>query len=202
MAMNGGLSRHGTGLSPECEVTNEGLDTPSHEERADIVGYLRAVQVFGPHFSVVGGRMVLGVVITKVGFARGPVDFELALANSVLDPVEAHVDGFGSLLLDGAVCEAHCSGVVHLHGCGRLRVSEFNQGSANWESLLAVEKCASDFGFSGGGHDELDNFGKAEDGAIEHGLCGVVDLVAEEVVTACATAGSRFRQVRCVTVDV
>ena len=40
------------------------------------------------------GRMVLGLVITNIGAAGFPVDKELFLQCPVLDPVEAHVNGF------------------------------------------------------------------------------------------------------------
>ena len=36
--------------------------------------------------------MMLGLVVTKVGDNRLPVDKELALACTIADPVKAHVD--------------------------------------------------------------------------------------------------------------
>ena len=44
------------------------------------------------------------------------VDEKLILANPVLDPVEAYVDGFGGLVFAAFVGEANCSGVVNSNG--------------------------------------------------------------------------------------
>jgi hypothetical protein len=55
------------------------------------------VYVGWPHEDVVGGWVVLGEVVGEVVCALLPVHGELSLANSVLDPIEAHVHGFGSL---------------------------------------------------------------------------------------------------------
>ena len=45
--------------------------------------------------------MVFCRVVTKVNGARGPVDMELSLVDAVSEPVEAHVNGFGSVLFYG-----------------------------------------------------------------------------------------------------
>jgi hypothetical protein len=46
--------------------------------------------------------MMLGEVVGEVVAASAPVNVEVVtLLDSVLDPVEAHVDGFGSVLFDG-----------------------------------------------------------------------------------------------------
>jgi hypothetical protein len=48
-------------------------------------------------------KMVFHEVVSEVGGATLPVDDELALAYAVADPVEAHVNGFGALLVDGVI---------------------------------------------------------------------------------------------------
>ena len=55
-------------------------------------------------------------IVSIVTVFWDPVDEELVLANPVLDPVEAHVNSFGGLLLDAAVGEANRSGVFNLDG--------------------------------------------------------------------------------------
>ena len=55
-------------------------------------------------------------IVSIVTVFWAPVDEELVLANPVLDPVEAHVDGFGGLVLDAVVGEANGSGVFNLDG--------------------------------------------------------------------------------------
>ena len=67
-------------------------------------------------FLVMGQWMMFCEIVSKVGFASAPVDVELVLVDSVLDPVESHVHGFGSALLDGVVGYAVCDGVIGAHG--------------------------------------------------------------------------------------
>ena len=38
---------------------------------------------------------MLGEVVTDVSAARFPINEKLALPGAVLDPIEAHIDGFG-----------------------------------------------------------------------------------------------------------
>ena len=71
------------------------------------------------------GGMVFGMVVAKILGSGAPVDNELALPDAVFEPIEAHVDGFRALLLDGVVCKTCGGGVVCLDGCGGLRVSKF-----------------------------------------------------------------------------
>jgi hypothetical protein len=41
--------------------------------------------------------MVLGMVVSEIFWAGSPIDDKLALADTVFDPITAHVDGFGPL---------------------------------------------------------------------------------------------------------
>ncbi len=50
-----------------------------------------------------GRRVMSCVVIGKVGDAGLPVDQELAVGGMVTDPVETHVNGLGTALLDSVV---------------------------------------------------------------------------------------------------
>ena len=52
------------------------------------------MKVGGSDELVVGSRMMLGEVVTKVGAAGFPEHKELLLAFPILDPIEAHVDRF------------------------------------------------------------------------------------------------------------
>ena len=74
------------------------------------------------------GRVMLGVIVTKVFVAGAPVDEEVALADAILEPVESHVHGFGAFLFDGVVGEAGGRGVVSLDGRGWLWVAKFFEG--------------------------------------------------------------------------
>ena len=63
------------------------------------------MQVGRLHDTVMGRRVVLGEIVTKVSAAGFPINEELTLPGGVLDPIEAHIDGFGSFLFYGDVCE-------------------------------------------------------------------------------------------------
>ena len=62
------------------------------------------MQVGRSHNTVMGRRLVLGEIVTKVSAARFIINEKLALPGAVLDPIEVHIDFFGSFLLYGAVC--------------------------------------------------------------------------------------------------
>ena len=70
------------------------------------------MQVGRTHKAVIGRRVVLGELVTEVSAARFPINEKLALPSAVLDPIEAHIDGFGYFLLYGAVCETFRGRVV------------------------------------------------------------------------------------------
>ena len=61
------------------------------------------MDVDGAHAFVVGRRVVLGEVVTKVRDSRPPDNFELALVDTVFQPIKLHIDRFGAALFDGAV---------------------------------------------------------------------------------------------------
>ena len=50
---------------------------------------------------MVGSAVVFCGVVAKVNGARGPVDMELPLIDAVAEPIEPHVNGFGTVLFDG-----------------------------------------------------------------------------------------------------
>ena len=83
------------------------------------------MQAYGSLGLVVGGREMLGVVVRMVFTTRFPVDSKLALSNTVADPIEAHVDGFGAPLFDFVIDDAFGDGIVSLDGCGRLGPTHF-----------------------------------------------------------------------------
>ena len=71
-----------------------------------LVAVVGAMKIRGSNGAMVFGWMVLGKVISAVEGAFAPINVVLALANTVADPVEAHVNGFGAALLDGAIGKA------------------------------------------------------------------------------------------------
>ena len=49
---------------------------------------------------------MLGKVVGEIFFTFAPVNLELLLGNTILYPVETHIDGFRASLLDGVVGDA------------------------------------------------------------------------------------------------
>ena len=45
----------------------------------------------GANLPVMGARVMLGRVASKVGLAKGPVQIKLALFTAVLDPISVHI---------------------------------------------------------------------------------------------------------------
>ena len=85
----------------------------------------RRLKVQGARELVVGGTVMLCEVVTQVGLAGAPVAVELALADTVTDPVETHVHGLGPPLFNIIVADAGGAGIVDLDGSGRLGPSHF-----------------------------------------------------------------------------
>jgi hypothetical protein len=124
------------------------------------------------------------------------------LADSVLEPIEAHVNGrFGSLLCDGSVGEPGSCGVVcSLKGCGWLWFSQFLEGVAEWDGFLAIDdkEGTAFFGFNGRCHYIVEDVASGVDGTMLKGswLTGVLGrsyrLLAEEEVSTGTTASLGF----------
>lgn len=70
----------------------------------------------GLHDATVSGREVLAKMVRKIFGAGSPVDDEVSLLDTVPDPVETHVDGFGTAL---AIPTAYAfSALSDVAGCG------------------------------------------------------------------------------------
>ena len=82
--------------------------------------------------SVMAWGVVFGVVVTKVGASRGPVNIEVALVGAIPDTAEAHVNCFLTFLLDGVIGKTNCCGVIDLHGSRGLRMSKFFKCRTDW----------------------------------------------------------------------
>lgn len=82
--------------------------------------------------------MVLGEIVGIVVDAPPPEDNELVLADSVFEPVEPHVHGFGAALADRVVDDAGGASVVGLYGGGRLRVAKVVEGGAKIGAVLGI----------------------------------------------------------------
>ena len=75
-------------------------------------------------------RKRLGEEICEIVGALTPLDDELALTDAVADPVEAHVDGFGTVELDSVDGDTDSTGVVTENDGGGLGIAECGSNSA------------------------------------------------------------------------
>jgi hypothetical protein len=80
------------------------------------------LEVFVSH--VVPGWVLLGEIIHKVEFSRGPDEVELALLDYVFHPPVAHVERLGKLLAHFGIEDALSGAVVN-----------FEKGSGGWLSM-------------------------------------------------------------------
>ena len=175
------------------------IDTPSHNVVNYCIGQLIiSVQVGRSHNTVMGRRMVLGEIVTKVSAAGFPINEKMALPGAVLYPIEAHIDDLGTFFLYGAVCETFHGRVIDADWSWWLRVPKFLEGSAYRHGLLAIVKFGTDFGFSGGRHHVVEDIGDGMDRAIKRGvrerwLGRVSGFVAKEIVATNMAASAGFR---------
>ena len=96
---------------------------------------------------VVGWWEVFGVVVGSV--------VQLGLGDAVLEPVVAHVEGFGPFHLHLCFGDVVGCGIVGFKGSfsGQLLVAHFFNSGDDGNGLLAVEKEAASLGFSCGDRD-------------------------------------------------
>lgn len=120
------------------------------EDLKVVFGFFGIVESGWADFAVVGSGVVFGVIIGHVGFTATPDNFELALSNSAFDPVEAHVDGFGSFLFDGVVGNAEGSAVVGDNDSWWLWMAKFFQADAFGARVFGIEECSSELSFGCG----------------------------------------------------
>ena len=102
-----------------------------------------------------------------------PVNDELALFCSILDPIKSHFNCFGAFLLDCAIGKTYCSGVVELHWGGWLGMSHFLQGCVNWDCFLPVSVQGTYFCFCSRSHHVAEYFRDYINGTIECAFKGI-----------------------------
>ena len=81
---------------------------------------------------------MLGKVVGAVRLAFAPVNLELALADAIPNPIEAHVDRFRAFLFHSVRGNATRSAIVSGHWRCGLGVPHFFEGDAQWTGLLPV----------------------------------------------------------------
>ena len=147
--------------------------------------------------------MVLGEVVTMVVGSLKPVDFELSLGYSVLDPVESHVHCLGSLDFDALVGKSIGCGVVSgdSSGCS-LFSSHFSKDIAHVCCFLAIVEEGSTFSFRGCCHDIFHDSAFNVDCTVGFEVVWGFIMVPQIEVSSNSRSGFGFTQVGGVTVDV
>ena len=117
------------------------------------------------------------------------------MPGAVLDPIEAHIDGFGYVLIYCAICETFRGRVVDADWSWWLWVPKFLEGSAYRHGLLVVVKSGTDFSLSGGRHHVVKDLGYGMYGDVKRGVCerwlgGVSGVVAKKIVATNADASA------------
>ena len=199
-----------SGTQPTKSPRNPGsrIDTPSQNMGNYCIDQLSGwVQVVRAHKAVMGRRVGLGELVTEVSAAGFPINEKLAFPSAVLDPIEAHVNGFGYFLFDCAVGEAFRGGVVDADWIRWLQVPELCEGCAYRHSFLTIMEGGADFGFSSQRHHVVENIGDGVDRAVERGVGDrwigrVSGLVAKELVATYADAGSGLGNLGDITVEM
>ena len=150
---------------------------------------------------------MLSEIIGSVGFAGPPIDLELSLADTVTDPIKAHIHGFGSFLLDGLVGNPVANFVVSGHGGRSLRMPELGEGDALGYRVLAIDEEAGEFAFSHAGKDGFEDLAGDADSSIERrwrrvGVFQIGAFVTEVVKSGHTRSCLRFGEVRGVAFDI
>ena len=165
------------------------------------------MEVCRPHEAVKSRRVMFCVIVVHIGYAWFPVDKELAAAGALVDPAEAHVDGFGALLFDGVICKSNIGWFVYLHGRVHLGVAKFAEQCADGDGFLFIDIGGADFGFGGWSHDVIHDFRHGVNGSIEPRLpfgrlFRIMQAVAEKIMATGTALCAGPGKVRGVAVDV
>ena len=92
------------------------------------IGAMTIEQIIAAHMAMISGRVMLGEVVCHILATLLPIYVKLALLDSVLYPIKAHVNRLGSPLLDSSVAETYSKRIIGLYGCSWLLVAHFIEG--------------------------------------------------------------------------
>ena len=109
---------------------------------------------------------MLGEVVSQVGAARCPEEVVLALFDSVLEPVEAHVDSFGAALFDSVREDAVGDGIVGFEGSWWLGMAKLNEGLSDGTAILGSHEGGAGLCFGGRGDNRSNLAAEDVDGSI------------------------------------
>ena len=98
------------------------------------------MQICRAHATVVRWGVMLCKIVREIFSSFSPVNVELSLAFTILQPIETHVDGFGTSLFHSVVGNAGGTIVVDLDWCGGLGMSHFDENNADHDAFFGVEE--------------------------------------------------------------
>jgi hypothetical protein len=136
----------------------------------------------------------LGEEIGKLLSAWNVKDFELALSNTITEPMEAHINGFGTSDLEGIVGKTNSCSVVYIDDCGTI-LWEFKSGGNDAEpNCVPTSSIGSAvFGFGNRGNYYIEYSGIDKHWTVE--TMGVI-CPTEVAVGTSSRATLGFREIR------
>ena len=79
------------------------------------------------------GRWVMfGRIVGQVAVPWFPIYNELVLGDTIFQPIESHIDGFGSFLFYRAGEDTSGGDVIGCEWCWWLRMAHFYKGLSDW----------------------------------------------------------------------
>jgi hypothetical protein len=126
------------GCSTDAALTDQHTLATKSSGRRCFGGGSGSFEIAVAHAAMVRGRMMLGEVIGQVIATAAPVYQELALLDTVFDPIEAHIHGLGAFVLDGVIGNAGSTGIVGLDRRWWLLMAKCFQGVAVNRSIFGI----------------------------------------------------------------
>jgi len=127
------------------------------------------VEIRRAFVDVDGSVVVLAEVVSIVLFPAFPVNAVLVLSDTVLDPVESHINGAGVALPDVVVGEPGGGAVVGLDRGRWLRMAHLRESVTEGTPRLAGDIGRADLHLKRAAHDGFEDPGDDEDATV----CGV-----------------------------
>jgi hypothetical protein len=164
------------------------------------------MEIFVAHEFMMGGRMVLGEIISTVQFSGRPIEIELFLGNSIFEPMVSHVESFGFFHANRSVENTMGRRVVGFQGSagGWLLVAHFFEGGDHRDSFLGVQEETTGFSFGGRSGNSpngfAENVNSAVGGRIRRGTGGT-GKTCQEKVTGGATASIGKNEIGSIGAD-
>ena len=129
------------------------------------------LKILASHDAMMCRRVMLGEVVGGVRLPWGPVEEELALADSALEPMIPHVEGFRTFETDCGMENTVGSRIVGFQRgpSSGLRMAHFLEGSANRNGILGIQEEGADFGFRSRCSNGAQSFAQNMDGSVGFG---------------------------------